>query len=74
MCPGSHAGSVAKSLTVKSGLEGFISDSFYPFALKTSENPGHLFVDLTDVGILEFQRFNFWNREKDKIKVRKTLI
>lgn len=68
MCRGSHTGSVAKLLMVKPGLEGFISDSFYPFALKTSsENPGHLLVDLTDLGIWEFQRLNFCNREKDKI-------
>lgn len=43
MCPESHVGSVAKLLTVKPGWEGFISDLFYCYALKTSsENPGCL--------------------------------
>ena len=58
MCPGSQAGSVAKLLTVKPGLEGFISDSFYPFALKmASENPGHL-----------LSTYRFWHFGMPKIQ------
>lgn len=55
MCPGSHVGSVAKLVTVKPGLEGFISDLFCSSSLKTSSERSRT---LTDSGIWGFQGFD----------------